>query len=482
MIVTRGVLRVVIVVLFVSISQLSLAAAHHAGTIPGSFDVGQSGAASYSIPISVPPGIGGMQPSLSLNYNSQGGNGLLGMGWTLGGVSSITRCPSNLRDDGELRGVDFSNKDKLCLDGQRLVPIGTNEYRTQNESYSQIKSYGSVGTGPAYFIVKTKSGQTMEYGNTSDSFVEAQGRVESLAWAVNKISDVVGNNVRFQYDEDSNHTYYNIKSVKYYLTGSIAEYASVSFEYTAKAYVTTNYLAGSLQRQYTLLSKIKTALTAIPGSVAEYQITYVQNSDSAIVRLVSVTECAYDGLCKPATKFDYENASPGWLSTSQSTLPIPIYARNNDNNGTQFIDINGDELIDLIQYLYINGTIFKSAWLNTGTGWVQAPQYELPNPIWNRGHDNEGTAFVDLNGDGLQDFVRSLWINGVIYKNAWLNTGNGWVEATQYSPPNPLWSRDYDNEGTAFIDVNGDGLVDLVRNLYVSGTIYKSAWLNTGSG
>jgi len=49
-----------------------------------SFAVTESGAATLSIPIQVPRGIGGMEPQLALNYSSQAGNGLLGLGWNLG--------------------------------------------------------------------------------------------------------------------------------------------------------------------------------------------------------------------------------------------------------------------------------------------------------------------------------------------------------------------------------------------------------------
>ena len=89
------------------------------GTLPGSASV-SGGAAAYTIPITVPPGRRGMQPAMALTYSSRSGNGVMGMGWSLSGLSSIHRCPRTIAQNGSTLGVQMDNTDKLCLNGQRL--------------------------------------------------------------------------------------------------------------------------------------------------------------------------------------------------------------------------------------------------------------------------------------------------------------------------------------------------------------------------
>jgi hypothetical protein len=164
---------------------LSLAGATQgdAGTmaLPGQFAVNQTGAATYAIPLALPPGTAGVVPPLSLEYSSQGTNGLLGVGWTLGGLPAIGRCPRTTAQDAAIGGVNFDANDRFCMDGQRLSGLGGSygadgtEYRTEVDSYSKIISHGTAGTGPAWFEVHTKSGQVLEFGNSASSRILAQG-------------------------------------------------------------------------------------------------------------------------------------------------------------------------------------------------------------------------------------------------------------------------------------------------------------------
>ena len=211
--------------------------------VPGKFGVGATGAATYTIPVVVPPGTAGMIPSLSLSYSSQSGNGLLGMGWMLDGLPSIGRCPRTLAQDGVRGVVNYDANDRFCLDGQRLIAIsgtyGANgtEYRTEVESFSKIVSFGTAGTGPAWFEVKTKSGQIMQFGNTTDSRILAQGKTTARDWALNKVSDTKGNYFTVTYVNDTVYGQAYPTQIDY--TGNaaagLAAYNSVRFVYDGRA-------------------------------------------------------------------------------------------------------------------------------------------------------------------------------------------------------------------------------------------------------
>src|SRR5579863_6022789 len=69
------------------------------GRTPSQFTVSPNGSAQYRIPIWAPPGPRGMQPNVSLLYDSQAGIGPLGIGWSISGLGAITRCNLTVAQD-----------------------------------------------------------------------------------------------------------------------------------------------------------------------------------------------------------------------------------------------------------------------------------------------------------------------------------------------------------------------------------------------
>jgi hypothetical protein len=225
-------------------TTLPVVTTYPVGTIVGSQGVSLTGAATYSFPITVSPGVSGMVPNLSVNYNSQGGEGLMGLGWGLSGLSGITRAPGDLYHETEITNIQFNSNDHFTLDGQRLISVSSSEYRTEIESFSRITAYGTSGD-PTYFIVETKDGKTLEYGNTSDSRIEAQGRSEGLIWNLNKITDKNGNYITITYYENNTTGEYYPLSINYTGTSSLSPFNSITFDYQARNTSVESYVSGS---------------------------------------------------------------------------------------------------------------------------------------------------------------------------------------------------------------------------------------------
>jgi hypothetical protein len=144
-----------------------------------------------------------MTPELALGYSLRGGNGLVGVRWSLAGLSAVTRCGAGWEQDGATDGIDYDALDRLCLDGQRLLPVsGTYgntgiEYRTELQSFQKVVSVGGTNGDPGSFTVWTKSGQVLEYGTSADSRIEGQGRSEALVWALRRVRDRYDNFIEY---------------------------------------------------------------------------------------------------------------------------------------------------------------------------------------------------------------------------------------------------------------------------------------------
>ncbi|MBU2039152.1 MAG: hypothetical protein KKH95_08415, partial [Gammaproteobacteria bacterium] len=148
-------------------------------------------------------------------------SGSMGIGWSIAGLSSISRCPTDLTRDGFIDGVDYDDNDQFCLDGQRLVLVsGTHgadgaEYRTEINGFDKIIAQGSAGNGPGSFKVWSRSGGIVEYGVSIDSRQEANGRDEIDRWNINAMKSSRGNTISYLYDKVPSNKIYRISKISY---------------------------------------------------------------------------------------------------------------------------------------------------------------------------------------------------------------------------------------------------------------------------
>ena len=413
-------------------------------TIPGKLEVGASGAATYTIPIVVPPGTAGMTPPLSLEYSSQSGDGIVGMGWSLGGLPSVGRCPQTIAQDGVRGSLNYDGNDRFCLAGQRLIAIsgaygadGT-EYRTEIESFSRVISHGASGNGPAWFEVHAKSGQSMEFGNTADSRILAQGTATARAWAVNKVSDTKGNYFSVGYVVDAGNGQAYPSSIVY--TGNAAAglspYNSVQFVYTGRTDVASTYIGGSLVKTLYLISEIKTYSGAT--LVADYRLAYQNGGSTPRSKLASVTLCDGAGSCLPPTSFTWQGQAdlPGAAGFTAGWGGQQIFA----------VDFNGDGKTDIFACPPSNGATCFIYYSNGAGGLTQSSF----TPAWG----NSSIGVGDFNGDGMADlFVcPSAQVGGAC--QVYYSNGTGFTVGT--------FTQSWPGFRVVTGDFNGDGLTDLL--------------------
>ena len=433
------------------LSTLTSAAVHHAGTTLGSFDVDAQGAATYSIPLEVPPGINGMQPNLSLNYNSQSGNGLLGMGWSLGGLSSISRCAQNLAQDGKIHGVNFSNQDRFCLNGQRLVAVngvygadGT-EYKTATATYSKIISNGVAGSGPASFKVWSKSGQVMEYGVTADSRIEAQGRSDVLTWAVNQISSTTGNKMTFSYIEDNANGFYHIDRIDY---GYVSTTPSMSVRFTTegRSDIENSFILGGTITTLKRLQEINLFVNS--SNIKKYQLDYMYSLSTGKSKVTKYTECDVSSICKPSSSFDWLESiankfegTEDWTSTGTADVTV-----------AGITDVTGDGLADLILQYDNLGIRNWAVFVSDGTKFVNKETWAATGTA-----DVTVAGITDVTGDGLADLILQYDNLGIRNWTVFVSDGTKFVNKETWTATSTAGVT-----VSGLTDVTGDGVADLI--------------------
>lgn len=402
------------------------------GVVPGHFSVSPSGAAVYTVPISVPPGIGGMAPHLALVYNSQSGDGIAGEGWSLSGLSAITRCPRTRQQDGYGRAVmldllDGPNPDGrtdgICLDGGKLLeqPAGSPNCAPSSQGVcyaSEQQDFSSITRTPTgEFQVVTKAGETRHYGLQPADQVTGSG--QTAVWLLDRVVDAWGNYFDIQYNNGLGNDPPTDVANSFLTTGvwvseigytgklggnSRLPFAAMNFVYQARSKVRwTRY--GSLAIPETQLLK------EITTDAGKYSLTY-QQGPSLTSELTSIGYCAGSACMQPLS-FGWKNGIEGdWPPAPAFTLPSSIVGTGKGLKGTQFFDIDGDGRSDFVlaraNGINGKGQAQSSTLLNTGSTWsapLTAANQIFPVYLSDLDDKPTGVRMADMDGDGRLDIV-----------------------------------------------------------------------------
>jgi RHS repeat-associated protein len=417
----------------------------------------------------------------------------------------------------------------LAIDGAYGAD-GTH-YQTQLDSFMWIESVGTASgasASPEQWLIKDRAGRIWYLGSTADTRIEAAGSSEVRAWLTAAVEDRSGNEMTFTYTEDGSNGAFHPLRVEYSRNldadPNSGFYAKVEFVYEDAPGIVPAYTAGSVAKVTKRLTNVQVSILDESETwqlVRDYQPDYETVDAQAFSRITSLDLCVPDGPdagsdpdCAEATTFtwraadeDYTTTSTGdWTAHSASSGALQKWADldgdgradyvtnsgathyvsriESDGGGyesyeswtahatgssgfEEIVDLNGDGLMDYVT-TDTDGTHYWS--ISNGSDYETAQSYGTTISV--SGGDEQHIKDIDMNGDGLPDYLRIA--GGTTYEVALNNGGAGYQTKQTWTGGPDLGSID----AHEFQDVNRDGITDLVT---VDGTSHR-VYLNDGAG
>jgi hypothetical protein len=429
------------------------------------------GAATYTIPIEVVPGTQGMQPNLSIVYNSMGGMGLLGMKWNLTGLSAITRCGQTPYYDDKTTAIQFNINDRFAFNGERLIRLNSGdyespggEYTTEAENFTRVISY----TGEYQsleFKAYPDDGSIIEYGHTFDSKqILALPSLNNpvLSWYVSNITDANGNNMTFEYELLNGEIC--IQKIEYTGNAEIRPYAKVEFAYITNTLNPNTYFVGGWEVQQTKL--LETITVSYKDTIVrQYKFNYNLNdsgASTAHLKEIVLRETVGSGnthffsdLNSTTIKWGESNINSDQIRVTLNHLPYERFITG---------DFNGDGYLDYVVYglgtskniweLYtaIPGTV-EFQYVTQGTH-QQLNYYPTVQSCY--------FYAADLDGDGCDELIiaerASTGVNNVSFRIVFTNSDEPVTISKTFNNFSEVFFGDFDGDGsTDILFLQNDG-------------------------
>lgn len=466
------------------------------GAMGGVFGVSPMGGATYSIPIDVPLGVGGLQPQLTVVYNSQAGNGLCGYGANLSGFSSITRGPKDIYHDGQAQGVTYLADDAMYLDGVRLVLDHNSTagqdgaiYYPESDPFTRIITHGTCSqtANNTWFEVQSGDGMIYWYGKNQDSRLSyTSGSSQRIhSWYICHAQQPTGNYMTYYYQQDGLCIYPYMITYGTNINQTSTLSNIIEFTYETRADSIPIRFDG---KHGSMVKRLKNITGSTNGNTfRSYTLNYNTSGDGTAYkfsRLVSVTEKNGQNQQLPPTQLywsylpavSYSSsniyvAQPD-LSNAFASFPVSSQSfMSGDFNGDGLCDIvgignaeepNNNGGYDSYTYVYIYfASISSTGPLQylTGTDFVLPPGIETDRI---KGSVNS-MSVVDVDGDGVNELVLPYFVSdsynsalGLYVLGQHFAVGDGGGATSLYGNSRPLFvSGDIDNDGrtdVAFVE------------------------------
>lgn len=214
-------------------------------------DVSQKGDANVSYPIKIPSGRNGLQPQLSLQYNSEGGNGWLGQGWSINAPAIMIDTKwgvPKINNDFETEIYSLSGEQLMYPkivntqsqhvdwmpnrhydegnDGSgnpiyntaQRAKINESEafftFRKQN-SFSKVQRLGNLPNEYRWKVTNT-DGTINWFGGDENGIIEnsiiRNSENNIVHWGIYKTQDIHGNNIIYKYENQIVNTFSGVNS------------------------------------------------------------------------------------------------------------------------------------------------------------------------------------------------------------------------------------------------------------------------------
>lgn len=412
------------------------------GSIKSNYSVGTSsnqlkvvnGAALFNVDIKMPFG-GKLQPQISISYSSQAGNGLLGYGFSISGISAITRGTKDLFHDKTLSGVKYVASDSYFLNGTRLIlekgTAGCNGaiYSPEGDPFTKVTVHGD--DAHMWFEV-AKNGITYKYGdspNSRVSFSDKNNVQHIAAWYISSEENQFSDFITYSYSQSN----YCIKptSITYGINKKRSRgfFNRIDFSYQN---ITTNaqlfQLGCKTGKMDAILKEITTSTNS--KTFRKYSFVYDNTSDRSrtkFYRLKQIIERNGSGESLPPINLNWNYLE----AASNASQRIDVKTKDGNSlveeGDKQFFaaDLTGDGVSDIIRvspvkYPSVNRYgqpvtssetwvyISKSSVSNTGKVTYESPiKYQIPASFSIDGLKTTigGTSVMDFDGDGYNDLV-----------------------------------------------------------------------------